>query len=453
MSSSVERSTVTDDGGPGSARAGAEDASRSRERVLAALLDATRELMAAGDAGAVCRVAVDAANERLGHDLVGIHLHPEAPLDGPPEKPDRGLEPVAWTDALVPLIGDDPPTIAPGSGVAWESYARDERRVFDDLRAADADLMDPDTAFRSELHVPLGRHGLLLVGSAEVAEFDAEDVYFAEVLGASTAAALDNLAARRAVEARERELARQNRRLEEFTGVVSHDLRNPLSVAMGRLELGLETSDGAPFGSAREDLERVRDALDRMNRLVDGLLTLAREGRSVGDTAPVDPVDVAERAWDTVDTRGATLRTEPVSPLRADPDRLQQLFENLFRNAVEHGSTSPRPEDEDAVEHGSTSSQPGADDAVEHGAADAADLTVTVGPLADGPGFAVADDGCGIPESHRDEVLEHGVSIDEDGTGLGLSIVRTIADAHGWSVTVGEGESGGARFAFRPEQG
>jgi signal transduction histidine kinase len=103
------------------------------------------------------------------------------------------------------------------------------------------------------------------------------------------------------------------------------------------------------------------------------------------------------------------------------------------------------------VEHGSTSSQPGADDAVEHGAADAADLTVTVGPLADGPGFAVADDGRGIPESNRDEVLEHGVSIDEDGTGLGLSIVRTIADAHGWSVTVGEGESGGARFVFRPE--
>ena len=91
---------------------------------------------------------------------------------------------------------------------------------------------------------------------------------------------------------------------------------------------------------------------------------------------------------------------------RGDPGRLRQLFENLFRNAVEHGSTSP-PSDarEDAVEHGSTSSRPPADDTgtargSEQSVADAPDdgdggATVTVGTLEGG--FYVADDGPGIP--------------------------------------------------------
>jgi signal transduction histidine kinase len=386
----------------------------SRERVLASLLDATRELMMARDAEAICQVTVDAASERLGYDLVGVHLVPDAPRTEAADSGDRPdtLSAVAWTPALVDLIGaEPPPAIEPGSGVAWESFAAGELRVFDDLQAADVDLMDPDTAFRSELHVPLGRHGVLIIGSAEVDEFDAEDVYFARILAANTTAALDNLAARRAVERREQELARQNRRLEEFADVISHDLRNPLTVAQGTLDLGLETGD-------REEFETARDALDRMEALVDGLLTLAKEGRAVGDTSVVDVAVVAERAWETVDTDGATLVTEAVE-LQADPDRLRQLLENIFRNAIEHGTTDP------------------------------ATLTVRVGPLPAG-GFFVADDGVGIPADERDTVFDHGIS-GSGGTGLGLTIVRTIAEAHGWSVGVTESETGGARFEFRPD--
>jgi signal transduction histidine kinase len=405
-----------------------------RERGLAALLDATRELMIAEDAETVARTVVEAASDRLGHELVGVHLLPDAPLTEraatAAESPHVALEPVAWTDALVDLIGrDPPPDIEPGSGVAWESFERGELRVFDDVRAAKAELMDPDTAFRSELHVPLGRYGVLIIGSAEVAEFDDRDVYFARILAANTVAALDNLAARREVERREQELARQNRRLEEFADVIGHDLRNPLSVARGRLELGLESGD-------REEFERVDDALDRIEALVDGLLSLAKEGRAVGETTTVDVAAVAERAWRSVETEGATLRTTPAPGVAADADRLRQLLENLFRNTVEHGSASSRP---------------GADDAVEHAATDPAGLTVSVGPLDDGPGFYVADDGVGIPDGLGESALEHGVS-GADGTGLGLAIVRTIAEAHGWAVATETGADGGARFEFRTDE-
>jgi signal transduction histidine kinase len=389
----------------------------TRERMLASLLDATQELMMARDADAICQVAVDAASDRLGYELVGIHLLPGAPRTEQEDDTDdrAGLEPVAWTAALVDIIGRaPPPTIGPDSGVAWQSFEEGTLRVYDDLRTADIELMDPDTAFRSELHVPLGRHGLLIIGSAEVDEFDAEDIYFARILAANTTAALDNLASRRAVEMREQELARQNRRLEEFAGVISHDLRNPLAIAQATLEMALEDDD-------MDELERTRDALDRMEALVDGLLTLAREGRGVGDTSSVDIVTVAERAWATVDTGDARLETEPVPELQADPDRLQQLLENLFRNSVEHGADTT------------------------------ATLTVTVGPLADGAGFYVADDGSGIPEAERESVFEHGTST-AGSTGLGLTIVRTIAEAHGWTVAATESDAGGARFEFRIDE-
>jgi signal transduction histidine kinase len=206
-----------------------------------------------------------------------------------------------------------------------------------------------------------------------------------------------------------RELERQNERLEQFANTVSHDLRNPLTVAKGQLEIVRADHD-------RDALVEVSGALDRMEDLIDDLLMMARQGQPIEETVPASLGAVADSAWGMVDAGEATLDVEGDSRVLADPDRLQQLFENLFRNAVEHGGT---------------------------------DVTVSVGTLADGTGFYVADDGAGIPETERDQVLESGYTTNEDGTGFGLAIVADIADAHGWDVAVTESEDGGARFEFR----
>jgi len=210
--------------------------------------------------------------------------------------------------------------------------------------------------------------------------------------------------------ARERELERQNERLEEFASVVSHDLRNPLTVAEGRLEMAREDCDS-------DHLAPVVDAHERMRTLIDDLLTLARQGEAVDETATVDLAGLAETCWTTVAADGATLLTDvgESGTIRADRDRLRQLLENLLRNAVEHGGE---------------------------------DVTVTVGTLADEAGFYVADDGPGIPPGERDRVLESGYSTASGGTGFGLSIVQQVARAHGWTVSVTEGRAGGARLEF-----
>ena len=99
--------------------------------------------------------------------------------------------------------------------------------------------------------------------------------------------------------------------------------------------------------------------------------------------------------------------------VESDRSRLTELFENLCRNAIEHGGEG---------------------------------VTVTVG--ATQAGFFIADDGPGIPDGERRAVFESGYSTTADGTGFGLAIVSRIAEAHGWTVTATESESGGARFEF-----
>ncbi len=218
---------------------------------------------------------------------------------------------------------------------------------------------------------------------------------------------------------RRRELERQNERLDEFASIVSHDLRNPLNVAEGHLELARETCDS-------EHLDLTSDAIDRSLTLIEDLLTLAREDREVGDVEPVALGEVAERSWQTAETGAATLETEATRTIRADDGRLRQLLENLYRNAVEHASTGGGPEADGTVGRRRE------------------DVTVVVGETEGG--FYVADDGPGIAEADRGEVFDAGYSTIQGGTGLGLRIVEEVADAHGWEVTLTDGERGGARF-------
>ncbi|WP_336326055.1 two-component system sensor histidine kinase NtrB [Halovenus sp. HT40] len=204
--------------------------------------------------------------------------------------------------------------------------------------------------------------------------------------------------------ANERKLERKNKRLDEFASVVSHDLRNPLNVAAGRLELLDEQYDS-------EHIEPIDRALTRMDDLIETLLTLAREGETVTDLETVDLGALSQHCWQNVATDEATLHTRIDGPIRADRSRLKQLLENLIRNAVEHGG---------------------------------ADVTITIGDLDDG--FYVEDDGLGIPQADRSEVFDAGYSTAAEGTGFGLNIVKQVAEAHGWEICVTAGSDGGARF-------
>lgn len=210
-----------------------------------------------------------------------------------------------------------------------------------------------------------------------------------------------------------RQLERQNERLESFASLISHDLRNPLTVAQGRVELAQETGD-------LDHLEPVDRALHRMEELIQSILSVARLGQPVEEREPVDIATLAREAWEMIpnETAEFVIRSEPPS-VHGDSVRLKQLFENLYRNAIEHGG---------------------------------ANVTVTVGELPNTHGFFIEDDGPGIPEDERESVFKTGYSTTEDGTGFGLAIVKEVVEAHDWEIEISIGEDGGARFEIRTSE-
>ncbi|WP_254839344.1 two-component system sensor histidine kinase NtrB [Natronomonas marina] len=203
----------------------------------------------------------------------------------------------------------------------------------------------------------------------------------------------------------ERHLERQNERLDDFGSILSHDVKNLLTVAEGNVDLARETGD-------LSYLDRVDDAHSRMRELAEELLALARAGETVEERERVALDAVIADAWSTTATPEATLQIETGGvAVRADEDRLLQVFENLFRNAVEHGDSN---------------------------------VTIRVG-VEDGRLY-VADDGPGIAPEERGKVFEKGYTTSEEGTGYGLTLVENVVEAHGWDVDVTESETGGARF-------
>ena len=361
------------------------------ERRLRALQDTARELNHAETVESVGRIAIEAADEVLDMRATGLWRF---------DADERLLVPVTQTpeaDGHTEQARVGPDT---GDGRVWNAFDRGEFVVSGE-EAGERE----GSPLRAELVVPLGDWGVIRTETVETQSIsDVErDLFLA--LAATVEAALVRAERLESLRAHEAELARRNERLDEFAGIVSHDLRNPLTIATWRLELAAEDCPSPHH-------ESLQGALDRMDALIDDVLALARQGRVVNDPEPIDLAELAELAWETVDTAGVELTLEEPGIANGDPERVRTLFENLFRNAVEHGA----PE------------------------------TIRVGALGDEAGFYVEDDGAGLPPEKTGDVFEYGFSTNVDGTGFGLAIVENVAESHGWEVDATNGPSGGARF-------
>ena len=203
---------------------------------------------------------------------------------------------------------------------------------------------------------------------------------------------------------RERNLQREVERLDEFAGLLSHDLQNPLQAIRGRLELISDDCNS-------EHIEKALQTTSYMDQMIDDILTYARQGESVEDRERIKISELINDCWGRIETKEATIRLQSDITVQSDRTRLARLFENLVKNAVRHGGE---------------------------------DVTIEIGTLENG--FYFQDNGDGFSEDELDDVFTAGYSSEDGGTGFGLSIVKEIAEAHGWSIEAKRGSSGGARF-------
>ena len=356
---------------------------RETESRLRALQETTQAFLTAADESAVVELAITAAVDVLALPLTGLWRY-EASADR--------LVAVSETDAASEEFGPQA-DLEPGEGLIWQAFADGEPTVFNDVEA-NPERYNPDTDVTAEAVVPVPDYGVLASATLEESGISELDFEMLRILATSLSAAMKRVD-------RTRELERQNERLSAFTGYVSHDLRNPLSVASGFVDHVLESGE-------IKELQRVQRAHERMQRLIEDMLLLARRGDVIGETEPTDVIGVAERAWNAIDAPAATLRTEGSLTVVADESRLQQVFENVFRNAVEHGGR---------------------------------EVTVTV--TASETALTVENDGRRFDVDPA-SLFDPDSSVIE--TGLGLSIVAEIVDAHGWAIAATHREPTGARF-------
>lgn len=209
---------------------------------------------------------------------------------------------------------------------------------------------------------------------------------------------------------REEKLEKQNKKLDEFAGILSHDLRNPLNVAQLNLELAKKENPS-------KNHKQIKENLDRMENMINNLLSLTRQGKTVSDKQKVSIKKIIDSSWNNLETKQTKLEIKTdLGEINADPNMLKRLFSNLLSNAIEH--TEPNSK-------------------------------ITIGKLKNNKGFYIEDDGPGIKKEKREKIFQKGYSETTKGTGLGLQIVKNIVNAHGWTINITEGKKGGARFEIK----
>ncbi|MEV4348832.1 GAF domain-containing sensor histidine kinase [Actinoplanes sp. NPDC049596] len=221
------------------------------------------------------------------------------------------------------------------------------------------------------------------------------------------------------------ELRRSNLELEQFAGVVSHDLAAPLSVVSGYLELLEERIAGADPQSGKWLAAGTR-AVGRMQRLITSLLRYARAGNAPYEPEPVPLGELVELALTDLrgNVDGATVVVQDDLPvIEGDPVLVRQLLQNLIGNALKY-RRDDRP----------------------------CRIEIAAVPLRRGCWrVQVADNGRGIPAEQRDRVFEMFAQVDPAsgmGHGVGLSTCQRIIERHGGQIHAEETPGGGTTVWF-----
>lgn len=214
-----------------------------------------------------------------------------------------------------------------------------------------------------------------------------------------------------------------NAELDRFAYIISHDLKTPLRGIRNLASWIAEDLQDGQLESARQQLEILQGRGERMQKLIEAVLSYSRAGREAQDAVQVDTQALVQQILDDHDARTQLefVGPEPMPVLVSVEAHLQQVFANLVSNALKYGP-----------EGGS--------------------IRIGAESISEGYRFSVADQGPGIPAEDRARVFEIfetlGAEANYENTGIGLTIVQKLVRQHGGDIEIDDAPGGGARFSF-----
>ena len=270
-------------------------------------------------------------------------------------------------------------------------------------------------------------HGVFTVCRSSDASFEESDLRLAQSIGTLAGIALDRIVLYEDTLEKAAEIEARNRDLDDFTYVVSHDLKEPLITIEGYSTVVQQEFAGELNAEAVDYLRSIVQATERLKRLIDDLLTLSRVGRARYETSTVDAKQVVTAVLRDLEyrirERGATVEVPDSLPsVHYNGTQLGLVFRNLISNGIKfNNSEHPR-------------------------------VTISVETSREFHTFCIADNGIGIPQEYFEKIFVifqrlHPAEV-FPGTGAGLTIVKKIVERHGGKIWVDSTVGQGTRFSF-----
>ncbi|RJX42820.1 hypothetical protein DM826_09025 [Halonotius aquaticus] len=319
---------------------------------------------------------------------------------------DLRSETLQWTDEVYHIHGK-PETYDPTVGAAIEQFHPDDR---ESLRSAFAELTTDGTPFDLEVRILRDDGTMRWVRTRGTPRYDGDELV-------AVAGTQQDITERKEFE---EELKRSNERLQEFAYILSHDLQEPLRMVSSYVCLLEEELEEQLDDETRQYIDFAVDGAERMRGMIDGLLLYSRVETEGSEHTETDVNTVLSAVEADLELKLAEtdseLHVDSLPTIEADEDQLVQLFENLIKNAIEHGGEETT-------------------------------VSVTSTSVPEGVQFAVSDDGPGIPADQQDEIFGlFDKGGDSDGTGIGLAICERIVARHDGEISVESTPGEGATF-------